>query len=683
MNKNKVIKLALVGNPNVGKTSLFNKLTGLNQKIGNYTGVTVDKKIGFFHHKENYYQIIDLPGTYSIYPSSEDEEIIMRLLLNKKSTDYPDKIIVVADSSNIKKSLFLLRQIQDLGFPVLFVLNMIDEAKKNGILINIKKIKKLLFTDVVSVNARKGHGLNILKYKLENHQINKKKFFFNPESYYFSAIKEIKKNFLINSYQSWYYLSSNKIFNFQSNYKNIIIKKIKKKYGIISRRLQIKETIVRYEEINKIYSNTIYHIKKNNSNFSRKIDDILIIHPIFGYITFFFILFFIFQCIFFWAELPKNYIEFFFSFFQKKIENIYHGPLSNFLSQGIIPGIITVLTFVPQISILLFFLFLMEESGYINRVVFLMDKIMRPFGLNGKSIVPMISSIACAIPAIISSRHIENYRDRLITILITPFIACSARLPVYILIISLIIPNKKWYIFQLRGLMLMMMYLIGIISAFIVAMILNKILKKNYNSHLIIEIPTYKVPILKNIFINIWIHIKSFIFNTGKIILLTNIIIWVLGSYGPNKKNIFSIKEQKLNKSYLGLLGKKIEPIIHPLGYDWKIGIGLLSSFVAREVFVSTMNSLYKIEHQKKEDLNEKMKKDLNKDTKKPIYNFSTGLSLLSFYTFSMQCTSTLFIIKKETKSWIFPTFQFIFMTILSYITSFLIYQTLNICGNI
>ncbi|WP_185873224.1 ferrous iron transport protein B [Blattabacterium cuenoti] len=680
MNKNKVIKIAIIGNPNVGKTSLFNKLTGLNQKIGNYTGVTVDKKIGFFYYEKNYYQIIDMPGTYSIYPSSEDEEIIIKLLLNKKNIDYPDKIIVVADSSNIKKSLFLLRQIQDLGFSVLLVLNMIDEAKKKGILINIKKIKKLLFTDIVSVNARKGIGINILKSKLKNFK-NKKKIFFNPELYYYSAIKEIKKNFLIDSYTSWYYLSSNKI-NIKSDYKNFLIKKIKKKYGIISRRLQIKETIVRYEEINKIYSDTIYYIKNNSYiNFSRKIDDILIMHPLLGYITFLVIIFFIFQSIFFLSEFPKNYIEFFFNFFQRKIENSYNGPLSNLLTQGIIPGITTVFTFVPQISILLFFLFIMEESGYINRVVFLMDKIMRPFGLNGKSIVPMISSIACAIPAIISSRHIENYRDRLITMLITPFITCSAKLPVYILIISLIIPDEKWYFFQLRGIVLMIMYFIGIISAFIIAMILNKILKKNYNSHLIIEIPTYKVPIIRNIFINIWIHIKSFIFNTGKIILLINILIWVLGSYGSPILKYNNVREQKLDNSYLGLLGKKIEPLIKPLGYDWKIGIGLLSSFVAREVFVSTMNSLYKIENKNNENLNKIMKDDFDKVTKKPIYNIPTGLSLLSFYAFSMQCTSTLFILKKETKSWIWPIIQLTFMTILSYIISLLIYQILmRIC---
>ncbi|WP_185877288.1 ferrous iron transport protein B [Blattabacterium cuenoti] len=685
----KEIKLAIIGNPNVGKTSLFNKLTGLNQKIGNYTGVTVDKKIGFFSYKNKNYQIIDLPGTYSIYPSSDDEEIIVDLLLNKKNIDYTDNIIVVADSSNLKKSFLLLRQIQDLGFSIILVLNMIDEAKKRGIFINIIKLKKLLLKNIVLINARKGVGIDILKEKIYNNFYSKKNNFFHPELYLQSAITDVKKKYNINnSYKAWYYLATNNISD-KEDYNNI--KKIRKKYKIIPKRLQIKETIVRYEEINKIYLETISinitYKNKKYLNFSKIIDRSLIVHPIWGYLIFLFILFFIFQCVFFCSEFFKYYIEFFFSIIQKKLKIIHPGPLNNFLLEGIIPGIITVITFIPQISILLFFLLLMEESGYINRVIFLMDRIMRPFGLSGKSVVPLISSMACAIPAIISSRYIENSRDRLITMLATPFITCSARLPVYILIISLIIPDKKWYIIQLRGIILLSMYLIGVIFALTVSMILNKILKNNYNSHLIIEIPTYKIPILKNIFMNLLIHIKSFIFNTGKIILLMDIVIWVLGSYGPSsftndKNNIFYIKEQNIDKSYLGLLGKKIEPIIHPLGYDWKIGVGLLSSVIAREVFVSTMNSIYGIEKKENINLINSMKKDINLNNNKPIYNFSTGMSLLSFYALSIQCTSTLYILKRETKSWKWPVIQFFFMTITSYLFSFLIYQILhNICG--
>ncbi|WP_341655318.1 ferrous iron transport protein B [Blattabacterium cuenoti] len=680
----KKIKLALVGNPNVGKTLLFNKLTGLNQKVGNYIGVTVDKKIGYFHYENTYYKIIDLPGIYSIYPSSEDEEVVCRLLLNNlNDLDYPDKIIVVANSSNLKKSILLLRQVQDLGFPVLFVLNMLDEAIKKGISINIEKLRKFLITEIVLINARKGIGLNKMKKKIKNlNQTTKKDyFFFNPGIHYSIAINDVKKNYKVNTYQAWYYLAHNK----KILKKDCLLNKIRKKYNIIPKRLQIKETLYRYEEIGKIFSiiasEFISDKEKNCLEFSKKIDNYLVLHPFWGYFFFLFILFFIFQCIFFWSEIPKQFIEFFFSFIQKKFYNVYPGPLNNFFLQGILPAISTILSFIPQISILIFFLLIMEESGYISRVIFLMDRIMRPFGLNGKSVVPLISSIACAIPAIISARHIENPRDRLITILVTPFITCSARLPVYTLIISIIVPDKKWYFIHLRGIVLLSMYILGIIFALSVSIILHQLLKKNYKSHLIMEIPTYKIPILKNVLITLWINLKSFIINAGKIILLINILIWVLGSFGPSenssKDSIFIIQKKELTHSYLGILGKKMEPVIHPLGYDWKIGIGLLSSLVAREVFVSTMASVYSIE--KKENiLKENMKKEIYPETKKSVYNLATGISLLFFYAFSMQCMSTLSIVRKETKSWKWPILQFVFMTLLAYIASLLTYQILK-----
>ncbi|WP_185854723.1 ferrous iron transport protein B [Blattabacterium cuenoti] len=685
----RIIKLALIGNPNVGKTSLFNQLTGLNQKVGNYLGVTVDKKIGFFSYENTHYQIIDLPGTYSIYPSSEDEEIVCKLLNNTDDIDYPDKILVVADSSSIKKNLLLFRQIQDLGFPVLFILNMLDEAKKKGVFINIEKLKKFLLTEIVLINARKGIGIDKVKQKISS--LNQKKkfsFFFNPGLSHSIAIQDVKNGYQVNTYRAWYYLANNKKFLKEDE----LLKKIKKKHNIISKKLQIRETLDRYEEIGKIFSKTVSEFlldsKKNSLDFSKKIDNYLLLHPFWGYFIFFFLLFIIFQSVFFWAENPKKILEFFFSILQKKLENIYPGPLNNFLVQGFLPGISTIITFIPQIFLLLFFLLLMEESGYISRVIFLMDRIMRPFGLNGKSVVPLISSVACAIPAIMSARHIENYRDRLITILVTPFITCSARLPVYTLIISLIIPDKKWYFIQLRGLVLMGMYLLGFFSALSISMILHLFLKKDYQSHLIMEMPTYKWPLFGNILITLWINIKSFMYNAGKIIVLLSVLIWGLGSFGPKKdfspsskysisfENIFEKKE--LPNSYLGLLGKKMEPILIPLGYDWKIGIGLISSFIAREVFVSTMASVYSIEKNENFFLKEKMKKEIFSETGKPVYNFATGFSLLFFYAFSMQCLSTLSIVKKETKSWKWPIIQFFFMTTFAYISSFFIYQILK-----
>ncbi|ACX84113.1 ferrous iron transport protein B [Blattabacterium sp. (Periplaneta americana) str. BPLAN] len=687
--RKRIIKLALIGNPNVGKTSLFNQLTGLNQKVGNYLGVTVDKKIGFFSYENTHYQIIDLPGTYSIYPSSEDEEIVCKLLNNTDDIDYPDKILVVADSSSIKKNLLLFRQIQDLGFPVLFILNMLDEAKKKGVFIDIEKLKKFLLTEIVLIDARKGIGIDKVKQKISS--LNQKKkfsFFFNPGLSHSIAIQDVKNGYQVNTYRAWYYLANNKKFLKEDE----LLKKIKKKHNIISKKLQIRETLDRYEEIGKIFSKTVSEFlldsKKNSLDFSKKIDNYLFLHPFWGYFIFFFLLFIIFQSVFFWAENPKKILEFFFSILQKKLENIYPGPLNNFFVQGFLPGISTIITFIPQIFLLLFFLLLMEESGYISRVIFLMDRIMRPFGLNGKSVVPLISSVACAIPAIMSARHIENYRDRLITILVTPFITCSARLPVYTLIISLIIPDKKWYFIQLRGLVLMGMYLLGFFSALSISMILHLFLKKDYQSHLIMEMPTYKWPLFGNILITLWINIKSFMYNAGKIIVLLSVLIWGLGSFGPKKdfspsskysisfENIFEKKE--LPNSYLGLLGKKMEPILLPLGYDWKIGIGLISSLIAREVFVSTMASVYSIEKNENFFLKEKMKKEIFSETGKPVYNFATGFSLLFFYAFSMQCLSTLSIVKKETKSWKWPIIQFFFMTTFAYISSFFIYQILK-----
>ncbi|WP_185864380.1 ferrous iron transport protein B [Blattabacterium cuenoti] len=685
-NKIRFVKLALIGNPNVGKTCLFNNLTGLNQKVGNYSGVTVEKKVGYFSFEKVQYQVIDLPGTYSIYPSSEDEEIVCHLLNDEKNhVDSPDKIIVVADSSNIRKSIFLFSQIQDLGFPVLFILNMMDQAKKKGVYINVKKLKNILSSEIICIDARKRIGLEKLKNKIKN--LKKKEstsLFFCPRKIYYDPIHEVKNIYNINNtYKAWLYLSNNKII-LNNNIHHL--KEIKKKYNISSRKLQIKETLDRYEKIGEILSKSVLNIvsnhKKNILEFSKKLDNYVILHPFWGYFIFLFILFFIFQCIFFWSDHPKILIEYYFSIIRKKLENIYPGPLNDFLLQGILPGISAVISFIPQIFILLFFLLIMEESGYISRVIFLMDRIMRPFGLNGKSIVPLISSIACAIPAIMSARHIENSRDRLITILATPFITCSARLPVYTLIISLIIPNKKWYFIQLKGIVLMGMYLIGILSALTVSMLLHKLLRKNYRSHLIMEMPTYKIPIFRNIWIPIWINLKSFIINVGKMILLVNIIIWVLGNFGPSNNNVVNnnnkwiiIQKSNLPNSYLGILGKNIEPLLHPLGYNWKIGIGILSSLVAREVFVSTMTSVYNIEKKENVSLNEKMKNDSFSETKKPI---ATGLSILSFYAFSMQCMSTLSIIKKETKSWKWPVIQFVFMTILAYVTSFIIYQTLK-----
>lgn len=679
-----LVKLALIGNPNVGKTTLFNKLTGLHQKVGNYPGVTIDKKLGYFKHNSTHFEIVDLPGTYSLYPSSKDEEIVFQVLNNCYKEGF-DKIIVVANAINLRRSLLLFHQVQDLvEIPVLFVLNMIDQAKKRGILIDLEHLEKKIFTKVIAIDARKGIDVEKVKNNIKELKTIKS-IEFDPGLLYKNPVEKLKKFYQLNNlYAAWHCLAcGNIIHDANTEYLTNIIKK----YKIIPKRLKIKETLDRYKKIESILDKSIInHSDKGYSGISEKIDH-YITHPFWGYCIFFVLLFLVFQGVYSWAEEPKRIIENYFLILQNIIYHILpKSHLTDILSQGIIPGLGTILAFVPQIFILLLFLLLMEESGYINRVVFFMDRLMRPFGLNGKSIVPLISASACAIPAIMSARNIENYRDRLITILVTPFIACSARLPVYTLIISLVIPDKKFWFFKLHGLVLMGMYFLGVFAALIAAMILHKLLKKKYKNYLIMEIPPYKWPLLNNILISLWIQLKSFVLGAGKIILSVNIILWVLGSFGPSykffEKNYKKSENNKipLEESYLGIVGKKIEPIISPLGYDWKIGIGLLSSIAAREVFVSTMATVYSLNenHQHKYPLSLQQKMMQEYKNGKKVYDLPTGISLLIFYAFSIQCMSTLAIVKREMKSWKWPIIQFFFMTGLAYITSFIVYYILK-----
>ncbi|XOD67607.1 MAG: ferrous iron transport protein B [Flavobacteriales bacterium Tduv] len=682
----KVVKLALVGNPNVGKTTLFNKITGLHQKIGNYPGVTVDKKSGLFKHRGTQFEIIDLPGTYSLYPSSKDEEVVFSVLNNPKHTERLDKVIVVADSSNLRRSLLLFQQVQDLRLPVLLVLNMMDQAQKCGVAIDLESLEQEISTKVVPIDARRGIGIEQVKERIETlHTI--KLLNFDPGFQYKTPVEAIQTHYkLDNAYLAWRCLACERGLPFGNE---DYLEEIIHQYKIVPKRLQVKETLDRYNKIEAILSRAIIERTKCYSGFSEKIDRYAI-HPFWGYCIFFLLLFLVFQGVYSWAEGPKGLIEDTFCGLQRwTYERLPSGPLNGLLSQGIIPGIGTILAFVPQIVVLLLFLLLMEESGYISRVVFLMDRFMRPFGLNGKSIVPLISGIACSIPAIMSARNIENSRDRLITILVTPLITCSARLPVYTLIIALVIPDKKWGIFQLKGLVLMGMYLLGMIAALGAAMVFHKILKLQYKNYLIMEMPSYKWPLLRNVGIFFWIQLKVFVLGVGKIILAVSVIIWVLGSFGPsnsfiykNGKNIFDQEKSKnfpLERSYLGMIGKNIEPEIRPLGYDWKIGIALLSSLAAREMFVSTMASVYSLDDAEDTlSLQQKMQREVRPETGQKMYDLATGISLLIFYTFSMQCMSTLSIVKKETNSWKWPIVQFAFMTIFAYLTSFTVYHTLK-----
>lgn len=703
MSKND-IKVALIGNPNTGKTSLFNQLTGLNQKVGNYPGVTVDKKLGVSKLSSAQNAIItDLPGTYSINPTSLDESIVLKTLLKKDIKESPDIILVVADVENLKRNLLLFSQIKDLEVPTVLAINMVDQMNRKGITIDLSLLKKELNTEVVLISTRKNEGINEIKAAIIrchvaakasplcgiNHQID-------PD--YFTKLKEISPNYSL--YELWLMVT-------QNNYPETVTKEEKdkllafKKDVFKLKKYQHKETIYRYQEINKILKKT-YIVDKSKATDLRGALDRIFTHKIFGYVFFIFLLLIIFQSIFNWATLPMDLIDGTFaeiSDFAKS--NLPMGVLTDLLAEGIIPGIGGVLIFIPQIAILFLFIAILEETGYMSRVVFLMDKVMRRFGMNGKSVIPLISGTACAIPAIMATRTIASWKERLITILVTPFTTCSARLPVYAILISLIIPDKKLFGFlNLQGLVLLSLYALGFATAIIAAYILHKTLKIKTKSFFVIEMPNYKLPSLKNVFFEVVEKTKSFVLEAGKIILALSVVLWFLASNGPSSfdnaaKNIIenSANEQlsdkelqqkiasvKLENSYIGILGKTIEPTIKPLGYDWKIGIALITSLAAREVFVGTLSTIYSVEagDENTATIKEKMASEINLDTGKRRFNFSVGMSLMVFYAFAMQCMATLAIVKRETKTWKWPLIQLFGMGLLAYIASFITYQILN-----
>ena len=698
------IKIALIGNPNTGKTSLFNQLTGLNQKVGNYPGVTVDKKLGKSKLSATQNAIItDLPGTYSINPTSLDESIVLKTLLKKDIKESPDVILVVADVENLKRNLLLFSQIKDLEIPTVLAINMVDQMNRKGISIDLSLLKKELNTEVVLISARKNEGIQEVKEAIIRCHVAAKASplcgidsKIDPD--YFENLKKISSNYTL--YELWLMVT-------QNNYPETITKEEKEKLLAFKKdvpklkKYQHKETIYRYQEINKILKKTYIVDKSKAKDLRSKLDKVFT-HKIFGYAIFFLILLIIFQSIFDIASVPMDFIDGIFaelSNFAKS--NLPNGVLTDLLSEGIIPGIGGVIIFIPQIAILFLFIAILEETGYMSRVVFLMDKIMRRFGMNGKSVIPLISGTACAIPAIMATRTISSWKERLITILVTPFTTCSARLPVYAILIALIIPDKKILGFlNVQGLVLLLLYALGFGTAILGAYILNKTLKIKSRSFFVVEMPNYKLPSFKNVFYEVVEKTKAFVFGAGKIILALSIILWFMASNGgsdfKNAEQIVTeniansnlsddeiqqkIASTKLEKSYIGVLGKSIEPAIKPLGYDWKIGIAIITSFAAREVFVGTLATIYSVEADDEDTttIKQKMASEINPDTGKKRFNFPVGMSLMVFYAFAMQCMATLAIVKRETKTWKWPLIQLFGMALLAYVSSFLTYQLLS-----
>jgi ferrous iron transport protein B len=703
-------KIALIGNPNAGKSSLFNSLTGLRQKTGNFPGVTMDKLTGIWELEPGKeIEILDLPGIYSIYPKSLDEELVINILGNPNHEDYPDMAIVVADASNLKRNLLLFSQVRDLGIPTVLALNMIDVAENQGFVINSLKLARELNVEVVEINAKKGIGVNGLKLAVA--QTLKNRFASNdalPLPVEDQLLKDIAAKFgETDPYRALLWLMEHDRMKMFTQAQREAFDGIMVKNHFFAKTYKSRETVKRYELLTEIVDRCVINLNRQWDDepvktWTDRLDKAFL-HPILGYVIFLGILFIMFQAVFTWASVPMDGIDSLVAHINDYLKEVLPASkLTDLLTDGLIAGIGGVLIFVPQIAFLFLFISLLEETGYMSRVMFIMDKMMRRFGLNGKSVVPLISGVACAVPAIMSTRSIGSWKDRLITIMVTPLMSCSARLPIYTVLISLVVPEKNtlFGLFNLQGVALFALYLLGFFMALISAAVMKKILKFNEKSYFIMELPTYKGPRFKHIAISILNSVKAFVFEAGKIIVAISIVLWVFASYGPGdsmtqaeqtvKQKYPSLRgidlenkiaAQKLENSYAGHFGKIIEPVIKPIGYDWKIGIALITSFAAREVFVGTMSTIYSLGGETDDEnatIKQRMRSEINPDTGKPMYDTALGFSLLIFYAFAMQCMSTLATTYRETKSWKYPVIQFAYMTTLAYVAALIVYQVLK-----
>jgi ferrous iron transport protein B len=679
----------LAGNPNSGKSTLFNFLTGLNQTVGNYPGVTVDRKTGKLQLSADIdATLLDLPGAYSMYPSSKDERIVVRQFLSE--VQQPDLIIYVADVSQLEKQILLLTQLRDLGYPIVLALNMIDLP---GVTVKTQILEDHFKIPVVPISGKTGMGITALKMQIASLLQEPDK---PADAYYKIPEKENKLitaldgnllfpapygKLLTMHHASW-------LTNLTPETKDAIQAKTSAE-GFNPVQSQIQETLERYDRFTPVIRSAL-HLEEGGSGI--KITDKIdrwVMHPVLGSIIFFLIMLLIFQAVFAWAIGPMDFIEAAMGKISTGIRNVLpDGWIEDLICDGLLAGLTGILVFIPQIAILFLFIGILEGIGYMARVVSMFDVMMRKFGLNGRSIVSLVSGGACAIPAIMSTRNISNWKERLITIMVTPFISCSARIPVYAILIGFAVKPHTWMGMQVQGLALMGLYGLGIAMALIAAYVLKLIIKSEDRSFLMIELPVYRRPVLKNLFYLVFQKTKAFVVGAGKIILIISLVLWFLASFGPGKsptasneggwKNIIHQKPP-LEESFAGILGRTIEPAIAPLGYDWKMGIALVCSFAAREVFVGTMATIYSIEDDSDvASIREHMARDRNPETGELVYNTATTWSLLIFYVLAMQCMSTLAIVKRETKTWKWPIIQFVMMTGIAYLASLLVYQVLN-----
>jgi ferrous iron transport protein B len=705
----KTIHIALVGNPNSGKSSLFNVLTGLNQQVGNFPGVTVDKKVGNCQLSDGLNaSIIDLPGTYSLYPRREDEWVAYRVLMQQdKEVEAPEMVVLIADASNLKRNLLFASQIIDLKIPVVVGLTMMDIARQKGIQIDVPELERELGVPVIPINPRKNKGIQPLKKAIEQtaQELYKApvRDFINNEALAPTAIGSVKELFPeLSDYKAIHYLINHESFNLNKTLQDKI-EAIEGANNFNHTKTQAEEILQRYQRIGTILKQSVTEPSPlQKTLFTEKLDNIFL-HRRWGYLILISVLFLLFQSVFWLAEYPMNFIDWSFTQLSSWFSNILPGGwLTDLFINGIMAGLGGILVFVPQIMILFGLVTILEDTGYMARISFLTDKLMRKVGLNGKSVMPMISGFACAVPAIMSARNIENKKERLLTILVTPLMSCSARLPVYTILIGLVIPKKMFLgILGLQGLVMMGLYLLGPIMSMLVSYIARFFIDIKEKSFFILELPVYRAPRWKNVIVTMINKAKIFVFDAGRVIMIISLILWALSTYGPRERmnGVKARYEQQvklhpeqeaaltrlkntelLQNSYAGMLGHSIEPVIKPLGYDWKIGIALITSFAAREVFVGTMATLYSVEGGSDADestLMQKMNAAVRPDGTK-VYTLGTGISLMIFYAFAMQCMSTLAIVKRETRSWKWPVIQLVYMTGLAYIMSLIAYQLLK-----
>lgn len=647
------MKIALLGNPNTGKSSVFNMLTGLRQKVGNFPGVTVDIRTGNFTANDEQHELIDLPGTYSVYPRSGDEEVVYRTLCDA-DTEGPDCAMVVLDASNLERNLLLFTQVYDLQIPTIMVLNMSDLLEKKGIRLDLQVLQDAFpEAGIVETSARIRLGKDRILEAL-------------------MALKDRKGHCFLNEAP---------------------LLPMEDTGG------QEKETAVRYAKIKELveHAEQVVSPAKKESKLDR-----ILVHPVYSYAIFALVLLVIFQFIYAIAAWPMDFIDGAFANLSAWLTTVMpEGIFSDLLTQGIVPGIGGVVIFIPQIAILFFFIAVLEETGYLARVVFIMDRLMRPLGLNGKSVVPLMSSVACAIPGVMSARTISDWKERMITIMVAPLMSCSARIPVYTVLIAVVIPDKMIGGFMnLQGLVLFALYALGTVSALLVAYVMKRFIRSRKPGFLLLEIPELKAPQWSNVGNVVWEKVRVFIVDAGKIILAISIVLWALASFGPGDAMSEAAKQAekeavaqslnaedtqllvssaRLEKSFIGMMGKAIEPVITPLGYDWKIGISLISSFAAREVFVGSMATIYAVQDDGDEHrpLIERMRHERNAQGE-PVYSLASGVSLMVFYVFAMQCMATLAVVKRETKSWKWPLIQMGYMGALAYLGAWITFMILK-----